>query len=332
MRKVLAQRSSRTNRTGLAWSIVASLVCVCLVSHTNCQSSFTCFMMEGEGTHLSSPSHLLRKSSSPPRRSVRIIVVRHGQSEANLREDKLREQGMDWENIRQIMLKETDSQSLVDATLTPQGIEQAKQAGTRLSKEYPNIKYVFFSPLRRTVDTGLNILSTYEGEVKPSIQLAPWAREALGTIGEIAVYSYEHLAKYPFIDRSALSANPRFWFLDYMVENPRTQLKAELLFACQQPDFLQSIADITIKCVSTGVEKPSQAKKRIDKLKEQLKNFISDKEKAGIKVQDDEILVVSHGHLLAYMLGLVEVLPSDIFVLESKAWQNTQIHPYDLEM
>ena len=49
-------------------------------------------------------------------------------------------------------------------------------------------------------------------------------------------------------------------------------------------------------------------------------------------MQDDEILVVSHGHLLAYMLGLVEVLPSDIFVLESKAWQNTQIHPYDLEM
>ena len=290
-------------------------------------------MVSREETHLVDQPAVLTNTDSP-KRTVRIITLRHAETVHNAASLKLREKGMTWQSIRNELVKETEAQRLVDAELNAQGIEQAKATGVSFAKLYPNLKYIFTSPLRRTVTTSVNIAESFFSITKhrPDIILSPWAMKIFSELQDLAIYSYEHLAKYPFIDRSALSANPRFWFLDYMFENPVTNIKKELVFACQQPDFLQRIADITIKCVSTGVEKPSQAKKRIDKLKEQLKNFISDKEKAGIKVQDDEILVVSHGHLLAYMLGLVEVLPSDIFVLESKAWQNTQIHPYDLEM
>src|SRR3990167_7460984 len=159
------------------WRVaLAFLLSVHSVLSLSSPSSFTCFMMEGEGTHLSSPSHLLRKSSSPPRRSVRIIVVRHEATTNNKRLIKLREQGMDWENIRQIMLKETDSQSLVDATLTPQGIEQAKASGVNIANKFPAVKYIFTSPLRRTVDTTVNIAKGIFSVTNhlPKIILAPW--------------------------------------------------------------------------------------------------------------------------------------------------------------
>ena len=316
-------------QAGLTLSKTICLILSLSLTFGSCYSfvSFTCFMMEGEGTHLSSPSHLLRKSSSPPRRSVRIIVVRHGQSEHNAQQSKLREQGMDWENIRQIMLKETDSQSLVDATLTPQGIEQAKEASKEMSEKYANIKYVFVSPIRRAVDTAMILTSNYPTKDSLEWRLAPWAREVMSYVSDLAVYSYEHLAKYPFIDRSALSANPRFWFLTYMVEDPHTGMKAALQKAAEKPNDLKHLARTL---ATKGVESNFQVQVRAQQVRQQIADFVEEKQKQGVKVLDDEILLVSHRWFLLVLTGQQRLKADGTYEEIAQDWPNCGFKTLDI--
>lgn len=73
---------------------------------------------------------------------MKLILVRHGETEAN---------------AKQILQGKDDSK------LTSKGIEQAKEAGRNIKKNY-NINLIFCSPLGRCVETLNNILEEYPSE------------------------------------------------------------------------------------------------------------------------------------------------------------------------
>ena len=297
------------------------LICLLLAQlvHSSADhQSFRAFISGVDAAHLGTPS-----------RTVKIVLIRHGQSEANKREQDLEATGKSPREVRDLMLQETDSTNLVDAMLTPKGVEQAKETGTRLATTHPHIKYMFTSPFRRAVDTAVNFWAGYKPGTIPNLRLMPWAMEDLGTVGEIAVYSYDHLAKYPFVDRSRLAANPTFWFLEFMRENPRTHIRQRLLDASNKQHPLEEIAKIMLE-VPERVETPSQVEIRIENCQKELRDFIRRKEQAGVTIRDGEIVLVAHGWFLTQFTGLQEILHDDTFGKIAAEWPNAEPRSFNL--
>ena len=230
------------------------------------------------------------------------------------------------------LLKQTESQSLVDATLTPQGIEQAKEVGENLSIKYPNIKYVFLSPMRRAVDTAVEVMKWYKGNNTPRFYLNPWLWEHPRALSDIPLHSYEHLGKYPFIDRSILAKNKKYWFVDYFFEDPSTSTKSLLLKATTSDSPLSDIADLLKKFGGT-LEKPSQLIHRIEAALELVRTFVNDQAMKGVKVNDYEILLVGHGFYLDQMFGYEDISPNDTYTGQYfDDFNNGESKPFDLPL
>ena len=116
-----------------------------------------------------------------------------------------------------------------------------------------------------------------------------------------------------------------------MVENPRTQLKAELLEASKKPNDLMEMAKVVAKYNSPS-ESPFQVQSRIVFVHDQIKDFVKQKKKEGVTVKDNEILLVSHGWFLTQMLGLREILAHDTYGKSAEEWGNCEYRGFNVEL
>ena len=244
--------------------------------------------------------------------TLKIVLMRHGQSEQNRQRDLLVEKLGSRKAAVKYQIRETDSTNLVDAMLTPKGVEQAKESGEKLSKMYPNIKYVFVSPARRAVETAMTALKYYTPNPSPKVILNPWMRERMETVADAPLLSYEFLAKYPSIDRSILAGSPNLWFADYFLDSPKTSTKPLVKQAISSPDYTKKIMELLVD-QDEKLERPSQIALRLNASLNLVKKFVREQARKGVEIKDDEILLVGHGFLFCHLLGYEEILNDDTY-------------------
>lgn len=76
---------------------------------------------------------------------------------------------------------------LVDTKLTPAGQMRCKDAANFLSRKFPNIKYVFCSPYRRTILTMHHIFKNYHREIpRDNLILHPMLGDPANIEGDYA--------------------------------------------------------------------------------------------------------------------------------------------------
>ena len=89
-------------------------------------------------------------------RSKIIHLVRHGQATHNVRAEPAKAAGCSFEDFIKLM-KEDDE---IDAQLTPNGIQQAKEVSKTVSELNPQL--IAVSPLSRAIDTGYIVFGKRE--------------------------------------------------------------------------------------------------------------------------------------------------------------------------
>ena len=230
------------------------------------------------------------------RPAVKILFLRHGSTEWNL--DPLyaflkKHEGLSpGEDI--FLHRYTDNKTRIDSFLAPSGIIQAKQAGRLIEQKYPNIKYVFTSPLSRAVQTGL--LSTQGLRSEPDYFVNPWLREGISGTTGLGWNCLKYLKKYPFIHGVDRIRDSLLWFLDFWDSvHDTANYKGQLLECCQAQPTSKNILSFLQKNNIQKLENPQQVQTRAIRGLEEIREFIVKKfEKEGIEVQDNQVLVIGH--------------------------------------
>jgi hypothetical protein len=127
---------------------------------------------------------------------------------------------------------------LVDTKLTPAGQMRCKDAADFLSEKFPNIKYVFCSPYRRTILTMHHIFKNYHREIaRDNLILHPMLGDPANIEGDYAFnttdlakefgssYNFDFLLEYP---------DPKIWWLYNILEQGDTTVKEELIKVWQE--------------------------------------------------------------------------------------------------
>ena len=217
---------------------------------------------------------------------------------------------------------------IVDALLSGVGEQQCEEAQKKIRESYPNIKYVFVSPMRRASLTAILSLKDYPGQLE--WRALPWFREIMLSQCDIGYYCLDMLKEYPFIDISSLKDN-RLWFMDYYdnTHDPQDHCsKVKQLYA-EKPCLETLIA--YFKENFPNMESASQMYYRVDRTLADLKQFISDKAAAGTPVKDDEILLVSHSRIIRYLHGAFD-LEGNLIPEKDAYFKNAEIRPFDIKI
>ena len=241
--------------------------------------------------------HLLGKS-------VKILILRHGSTEWNSSPQykKLHSVLQDTTIGVYIPGRYDFNKTLLDSVLSPLGILQSKQAGQLLREKYPNVRYVFVSPLVRAVQTAL--LATQGLKKTPEYRVVPWLREGISSITSLGWNCYEYLNKYPFIKGVERIRDDKLWFLDYWDSfNDANNYKGQLLEYCRGNHTVEKILDFLTENRVPKLENPLQLEAMAKNSLEEIRAFLVDKmQKEAIDVQDYQVLVVGHRRVLKPLL------------------------------
>ena len=261
-------------------------------------------------------------------KSTQILVMRHAESTYNRmqldhaasigEDDKFEEPENRWKN----------DPNVVDALLSELGKKQCEEARKVIAESYKGIKYVFVSPMRRASLTAILSLENYPTSLE--WHAMPWFREILLSQCDIGYYCLDMLKKdYPFIDVSELKDNP-IWFMDHYITELDPVGHAEKLKALhsEKPDS-QTVIDY-FRQHFPNLENARQMYKRIDKVKEHLREFIRKKKEEGVEVKDDEILIVGHSRIIRFLYGAF-TLEGEVIEGKDAYFKNAEIRPFSLD-
>ena len=112
---------------------------------------------------------------------TKITFMRHGESELNI---LFRAGKVKW-----------DSLEIQDSPLTSQGIIQIENLASKTLIYTNKYKYVFVSPLRRTLQTSFHLFKNSPFLGQMTFFVHPMIREKLGCTGEIPLYTYPELSQ-----------------------------------------------------------------------------------------------------------------------------------------
>ena len=261
-------------------------------------------------------------------RKLEILVMRHAQSEYNkMQADHAKEHnlppGHELTELRWI-----DRTDLIDAVLSAGGHEQCVAAAATIREQFKHIKYVFVSPMRRTVQTAVISLKDYPGIV--SWKVLPWLREILHGQNDLGLHSCEHLKNYPFIDAAELQDNP-LWFLDYYDESRDVSGHAKKM----KDLYLSSPSAKTLieylKGQFPNIESHGQMEHRVTKIKETVRSFVEPQRSQGVEVRDGEIILIAHSRLIRHMYGCFDENGQVVPARDLK-FKNSEVRPFDLDL
>ena len=247
--------------------------------------------------------------------NVKVVLLRHAQTPFNSLHDRLFSDLMKKKISKMNFainfgkVKKDESAGLVNSTLTEKGIQVVRDAAPKFREQFPNIKYVFCSPMRRTIMTLENIMDGYPGwaENKIKVELMPELREVIMSSSDVGCYidheEFRGIQNKKRFDWSFMknAEDPHFWFLDSMsqerkknslkamegcvsVHDKRTALLNELSKVKYLPYDYETGESNYLRIKVAAMEKLRQAIK-----KHQLK--------------DNEVLIVGHAITFAYFWG-----------------------------
>jgi broad specificity phosphatase PhoE len=258
-------------------------------------------------------------------RSVQILLMRHGQSTLNkLQTAHAASNGLH-SKYASYANRWLTSPDLINATLTAEGERDCEGRGQALQ----GVRHVLVSPLRRAVQTAVMAMADRRDGEQVSWRVFPWGREVMMCNCDIGLGSEEFLEGYPYIDAAEIKGDP-LWFMNYYYErDENTNLKEKVRVAYEADPRATTILSI-MKDEFPYFEGPKQLNKRAQKLKDEFKKFINEKEKSGTPVKDGEILFVGHSRMLRHLLGVFT--DSGEIISENEVYfENADIKPYQIE-
>lgn len=260
------------------------------------------------------------------RKSVKILLMRHAQSEFNkAAQIYSKKYGKSKENYDQVHFSKDPI--FTDANLSDFGREQATQAQSTF-EAYKDLKYVFSSPFRRAVKTAKFALEKYPK--KTSWRLFPLIREAVHYSCDLALHTEDVLKEYSDIERTA-DLDDKLWFLkniEKIEEKENPHLEAIQLY--EETKDHTKLIELMEKIYPNYLENDEQAMIRIKKSKVALKEFVNKKLEDGEEVKDCEILVVAHVATLRHFTATKwdsKHYPSDGYQFD-----NAEVREYELEL
>lgn len=147
---------------------------------------------------------------------VKILLIRHAESEFNKLCNDFKAQNNANPGPDQNWSLDP---KVIDADLTPLGISQCEDASAPIREQFPSIKYIFCSPLRRTIKTMHHCFTGYPGFPKSiNIQVSPLVAEPLGCSGDTAFRTadlseeFGQIYNFDFLKNYGDLADQRIWF------------------------------------------------------------------------------------------------------------------------
>ncbi len=227
--------------------------------------------------------------------TIRLLVIRHAESIANLGKKNLLTHGpLEGKALEDFRFTESN----IDPLLTALGEQQCKQINEKkFHGKHMKVKYVFLSPMRRTVQTGTKILDGYPTPLQ--YFALPEIVECLTGLSDVGYLSRDFIKNYPFIDTSRVAMDDPLWFLQVYEDIFPEKYGEKLRRGYDKHHSIESIAKV-MKKAHPNFERPKQVYTRVQKGKAVIRDFIRKKAEEGDPVHDDEILVVSHSKTLKY--------------------------------
>ena len=193
---------------------------------------------------------------------------------------------------------------LADPSLHKKGLAQAIKAQASVNKM--NVKYVFVSPLSRTLETCKNLFATYPDKENVHFVVHPVVRELMGSPCDVPVDTlkdkraeYEALG-YDFGMLDKFEKKDLFFL--YSMNSPEREELFEEIEKNQDKHYVQVIADVIkrkkneAKKGNRKIESFVNARQRAVNFAEFLVNFIPS---AGLK-EGEDIVIVTHSLFISY--------------------------------
>ena len=210
---------------------------------------------------------------------VKVLLMRHSESVYNAIQTQYQvENNIDDEKYEHTPYRWIINDRIIDALLSPKGEQQSYNA-TEVLNNYPNIKYVWVSPLRRAFFTATKALENYKFKeniqkyiVNPNIKEVAWSNCDMG------VCTKELIKEYPEFDWSCMNQfeNPIIWFLEVINEagDPENlELKHKLIAAWKKDPQVKTLLDILEPEFPLRAEGEKSIQARVMLAKEQVKEF-----------------------------------------------------------
>jgi len=187
-------------------------------------------------------------------------------------------------------------EEFIDCSLSTEGIKQAKKAASTLSDA--NIRYVFVSPLKRTLLTAQIMFENHKN--RPHVIVLPVIREIFASSCDIPGDLEPLKQEFPDFDFSLMDdfRNQDYWFFDTMVnQNARNDLLNEIqeTFPCEEQrlkNYRAYLAHRMGECFPNLNESGFDVIERTLMAKKMLKEKVKDLE------EGERIAVVSHSSFL----------------------------------
>ena len=221
---------------------------------------------------------------------TRITFMRHGESELNLlfRAGKMKRDSLDFQ----------------DSPLTSQGIIQIENLASSKTLIYTNkYKYVFVSPLRRTLQTSFHLFKNSSFLDKMTFLVHPMIREKLDGAGDIPLYKYPELSQiipltgnyrynFHFMKTNNIEQSD-LYYIESLQKPMREKLLRNIYINKQKQDPIFYVLDEIRNLYPDKLETGMNVKARGEKFIEDLREFIIN-EKGNKEIELDDILVITH--------------------------------------
>lgn len=247
--------------------------------------------------------HLKKKSSKNSvrrhafDRRIKVLVLRHFQTLKNEEMEVNKSLGTK-QFYDRLENRYMPKQEYLDSFLTSTGTKNAIVFEKWLAEHYPNIKYVFLSPLNRAVQTAVLVTNRRREDIE--YHVVPWLREEVSDSASMGWTALQNLRRYPFIQGSERLSSSGVWFLDYWdYKHDDRNLGRRLARGYAQNSTLSYVLDFAVK--NRLSENNKQVRARIKKAIKEIQQFIRNKAAQNIEVHDNEVLIVSHSRLLKSM-------------------------------
>ena len=257
-------------------------------------------------------------------RSIKVLVLRHFETLKNQEmEDKKLLESYQTPEERYV-----SKQEYLDSFLTPTGKKKAIAFEKHLAEHYPNIKYVFLSPLNRAVQSAVLVTNGRRADIE--YHVVPWLREEVSDCASLGWTAVQNLRRYPFIQGSERLSSSGVWFLDYWdYKNDKRDLGRKLEQGYAQNSSLSYILDFAVKHQLS--ESKAQVRARIKKAIKEVQLFIRNKQAQQIEVRDFEVLIVSHSRFLKAM-GSKKSFGALHFPQPNSKMQNGELRTIELDV
>jgi len=241
----------------------------------------------------------------------KIWLVRHGLSVFNYWSRTFGHRAAEYGNLGSVEkdpdymylqeIKDKLDTRLADPALHKKGISQAIKAQEKINKM--NIKYVFISPLLRTLQTTKFLFANYPKLEQVHFVVHPLVRELMGSPCDVPVDTLKlHLKEFGFNFNMLEKFEKKDLFFLYSMNTPeREELFKEIAKNNEKP-YIETIAEFIKKKKKEGlkgnrkIESFVNCRERAVQFAEFLINFIPS---CGIS-ENEDIVVITHSLFISY--------------------------------